>query len=220
VKHLFEFAGIRKSFDQGDHYLKASAYVNAGETLAVTGPSGVGKSTLLKILCRLVAPDQGEMALDGISFRSVASPKWRTQVQYLAQKPALLEGTVESNLRRPFQLKQISSVMSFDLHRAEQLMEELGLSREMMQQPAFTLSGGEGARVALIRAMLLNPRVLLLDEPTASLDELSRHMVLSVLARWVQEEERALILVSHNQQDRCEISGSRQLPLQINKGGA
>ncbi|MEA1961881.1 MAG: ATP-binding cassette domain-containing protein [Bacillota bacterium] len=215
MSHLFSFCDIVMKFDIGKQPLMVSGFVNAGDVLVVTGPSGAGKSTLLRILCRLIAPAEGTMYLQGIEARQIMPQEWRRRVHYVPQKPALFEGTVEENLHRPFALSAVSKEIVFDRNAAVQYLKAMDLSPQIMEQRAFTLSGGEAARVALLRTLLLQPQILLLDEPTAALDDETRRSVMSIVSRWVEEtNDRAIIMVSHNRDDLSELPGVRKIMIQ------
>ncbi len=166
------------------------------------------------MLARLLAPDSGRMQYLGKDYESISPLEWRRKIQYLSQKPVIFSGSVESNLRLPFSLGIIARELSFDLLQADEYMQALGLSSDMLSQEAATLSGGEAARVALIRAMLINPEIMLLDEPTAYLDETSRKRLMAVVQDWIQAQpSRAIIIVSHQQEDIAELPGVSLLDL-------
>ena len=219
MSRVLEFQDIRKSFDQGAHYLSASGYVDQGEVLLIRGPSGAGKSTLLKILARLIRPDQGMIYWEGQPYRAVDPALWRRKIHYVPQKAVMFEGTVLSNLQTPFRLSSMSDELRFDQEAALKYMELLGLHPDMLEQQAGTLSGGESARVALIRALLIQPQVLLLDEPNYSLDDERRYILLQVLVQWLKEDDkRAILMVSHNAEDIKSLPFYRVLEVSMHKG--
>jgi len=182
----------------GQRKISVSSAVQAGEILVVQGPSGAGKSTLLRVLAKLQPCQSGQVLLSNRSWGEIPANQWRSQVHYLAQKPALFEGTVLDNLTKPFELRMLRNRLPFNLELARQLMQDLLLSPDLLDQDARTLSGGEGARVAFVRSVLTEPTVLLLDEPTAALDAESRHAFNRTLSQWLLGAGRAAILVSHN----------------------
>ena len=170
----------------------------SGGVLVVRGPSGAGKSTLLRVLARLRACSGGEVSLSGIGWSEFPPVLWRRLVHYLAQKPTVFDGTVLDNLKKPFELAAVKKDLFFDEAAAHDGMERLLLPAKLLRQDARTLSGGEAARVALLRALLLKPAVLLLDEPTSALDEQARSAVLGVVGGWLAAEpNRGVVLVSH-----------------------
>lgn len=175
-----------------------SGSVDDGEVLVVRGPSGAGKSTLLRILARLQPCLKGEAFLHEESWSQFPGTAWRARVHYLSQRPVLFDGTVRQNLAKPFETDWMKKHKTFDLNLAKQLHRELRLSPDLWEQDARTLSGGEAARLAFIRALLVDPVVLLLDEPTAALDEKAGEAFYGVLDQWLSAGGRAAVLISHN----------------------
>ena len=132
--------------------ITVSGSLNEGEVLVVRGPSGAGKSTLLRILARLQPCLNGEVFLKGESWLKIPGTVWRSAVHYLAQKPALFDGTVAGNLAKPFEIR-LHSKKKFEPEKARALMAQLLLAPALWEQDARTLSGGEAARLALVRAL-------------------------------------------------------------------
>ncbi|MEZ4247918.1 MAG: ATP-binding cassette domain-containing protein [Polyangiales bacterium] len=166
----------------------------AGESLTLRGRSGLGKSTLLRLLAGLHADPGDAVSFEGRSARATGFPTWRRRVTYLAQTPTMLEGSVRENLARPF--AYASAVGSFDAARAEAWLTRLDLPG-VLDQEAKALSGGEKQRVHLVRALLGAPKVLLADEPTASLDPETRATLLAFLDERVAEG-LAVLFVRHD----------------------
>lgn len=194
----FEFRNIRYTLGSGPtRQISVSGSLPEGDVLVARGPSGAGKSTLLRVLARLQPCDGGDVLLQGESWQNIPATLWRAHVHYLAQKPALFDGTVADNLAKPFETR-LGSKNKFDPGRAKTLMQELLLPAHLWEQDSRTLSGGEAARAAFIRALLIQPKVLLLDEPTAALDDQARAAFYGALSRWLSQPGRAALLVSHN----------------------
>jgi len=191
---LFGFTDIIPPLGQAP--FEVSAALNEGDVLVVRGPSGAGKTTLLRILARLTSAGSGEVFLQGKNWRDIPATGWRSAVHYMSQRPALFDGTAAANLSKPFELRALSS-KKFDSDRAKALLEELLLGPNIWNNDARTLSGGEAARLAFVRALLLEPKVLLLDEPTAALDGKARDAFYRVLGRWLEAGGRTAVLVSH-----------------------
>ena len=166
-----EAAGIgRRDRKSGGWLIRdVSVSVDFGDRLGVLGPSGAGKTVLLRAMALLDPLDEGSIRWHGRAVRGEAVPGYRKQVIYLHQRPALLDGTVEDNLRHPFTLGAHRD-RAFDAGRAEDLLARLGRERGFLAKSSRDLSGGEAQLVGLVRALQLDPAVLLLDEPTASLD--------------------------------------------------
>ena len=164
------------------------------DKIAVVGPSGQGKSTLLRILSLLELYDSGEIYLEGRLSTDWQPKEWRQKVCYVAQQPFMLEGSVEDNLRVVSKLNR----SDYDRQMAEELLSKLGLTRLDRSTSAASLSGGEKQRISLIRALLLHPEILLLDEITASLDNHHKQAVEQVLKVWQAEEKKACIWITHD----------------------
>jgi putative ABC transport system ATP-binding protein len=187
-----------------------SVAIGFGERLGVLGPSGAGKTVLLRALALLDPLDEGDVRWEGRVVRGDAVPGYRKRVVYFHQRPALLEGTVEDNLRVPFGLREHRG-RSFDPARAGELLHRLGRPDDFLAKEARDLSGGESQIVGLVRGLLIDPSVLLLDEPTASLDPATARAVEELLADWLAADPgaRALVWVSHDADQARRMTGHR-----------
>lgn len=178
--------------------VSVSFCLEEGTILVIKGPSGSGKTTLLRILARLREWDNGRVTFLGQNWLSFSPQLWRSKINYFAQKPAVFNGTVLDNIKKPYELKIKKG--AFNLRKAQDGLKELLLNENLMQQDAGTLSGGETARMALLRSVLFKPNILLLDEPFASLDENSARAVMGFLKKWVgQETGRGIIMANHTE---------------------
>lgn len=171
--------------------------LNSGELAGITGPSGCGKTTLLRTISGLITPPAGNILLDGKPVWSHGWTNFRRLVTYLNQTPVLLNNTVEFNLSQPFRYS-ISKSTYFDKQKAEELMLKVGLESEVLTQQTSTLSVGQKQRVCLVRALLVQPRVLLLDEPTSSLDEAATAAVEDLLIRLAKDRGTSAVVVCHD----------------------
>jgi putative ABC transport system ATP-binding protein len=167
-----------------------SAAIPEGAT-AIVGPSGAGKSTLLRLLNRLADPDRGEISFRGRPLAGYEPLALRREVSLVPQLPALLEGTVESNLRYAAEL----AGEALDI---EETLARAGLDPSFAGRDVAKLSVGEQQRAMLARALAQRPAVLLLDEPTSALDHAARDAVEATLARLRRESDISLVLVSHD----------------------
>lgn len=215
---LLSFNRLTRRINSHGRQIDVSGQVEAGGVLSVQGASGAGKSTLLRVLARLMAAHGGEVFLQGRSWQEIPPQEWRTRVQYVAQKPVLFEGTGEENLRVPFLLRAVQQKKSYSPVMARDYLRQLHIHESILSQPARSLSGGEAARLSLVRALLLDPEVLLLDEPTASLDADNRERLMGVLSRWVGQQQRAIVMVSHSESDLLAFSRYGTLHLESLRG--
>ena len=176
--------GLGKSFDKllfNDFNLE----LNSGEIVALTGPSGCGKTTLLRCICGLEDLDEGQIVLDGRDITNTLAEE--RSIGLIFQRPVLYPHLdVKGNLKLGAQDCDVAATL-----------EEVDLSG-FENRRVETLSGGEGQRIALARALLANPSVLLLDEPFSSLDEELSDKLLSDVRGLLKARDCPAILVTHN----------------------
>ena len=168
-----------------------------GEITAVIGPSGGGKSTLIRLLNRLAEPSAGTVYLDETDISRLDPLQLRRRVALVPQKPFMFEGSVLDNLQRPFVYRQepLPEADGGEVRRALSLAR---LDPEMVGREARSLSGGEQQRVSLARAMITRPQVLLLDEPTSALDRRTSDELAATLHDICRGEGLTIILVTHD----------------------
>jgi putative ABC transport system ATP-binding protein len=187
---LFELSEV--SLTRGERRVldSVSASIPAGST-AIVGPSGAGKSTLLRLLNRLADPDAGTIAFRDRPLAEYDPLALRRQVSLVPQLPALLDGTVESNLAYAAQLagKELD---------AERCLRLAGLDPDFAARDVAKLSVGEQQRAMLARALAQEPAVLLLDEPTSALDQVARDAIEATLAELRRALDISIVLVSHD----------------------
>jgi putative ABC transport system ATP-binding protein len=171
----------------------ATFEVRRGEMLAIAGPSGSGKSSLLRLLNRLDEPTGGTVYLDGTDYREIAPRDLRRRVGMVTQRAFLFPGTVAENLQ--FGPRQRGE--SLPESRVEELLVGVGLAGYATRDVA-NLSGGEAQRVSFARTLANSPEVLLLDEPTSALDDDSKHEVETIILQIGGQQGIAGVLVTHD----------------------
>lgn len=188
----------------------AELTIDRGDRIGLVGPSGSGKSSLLRAIAMLDRCDAGSLRFRDEKVSHDAVPAYRRQVIYLPQRPALLAGTVRENLQLPFQLQ--TSHQSYDESLVLELLRKLEKPAEFLDQSVDSISGGEQQIAALIRAMILHPTVLLLDEPTASLDPASARRLEEVILSWQAAPDdavdggKAFVWTSHNAEQIARVT--------------
>jgi len=172
-----------------------SLQIDACKVSAIVGPSGGGKTTLLRILNRMTTPDSGRVFFFGESVEQMDPVQLRRRVVMLTQMPVIFAGTVRENLLIGSRLAE-KEEPSPDAVQA--IMIRVGLDKELSADAA-RLSGGEKQRMALARVMLMDPEVMLLDEPSASLDEETEVLIFDLVTEFCRERCKTLIMVTHSE---------------------
>jgi putative ABC transport system ATP-binding protein len=171
--------------------------VNEGEFLSIMGPSGSGKSTLLKIISSIISKTSGDILYKNKPIEEYDPSDYRKEVSYCFQSPVLFGKTVEDNLTFPYAIRN----EKFDNVKAIKFLEEVGLTEEYLSKPINTLSGGEKQRVAIIRNVLYQPKMLLLDEITSALDQANREIIWNWLKSLKKKSIMTVLMVSHNEEE-------------------
>jgi tungstate transport system ATP-binding protein len=177
--------------------------IRRGEILTVVGPNGAGKSTLLLALARLVKLSQGEIIYAGKSLKQWDELAYRRKISFVFQSPLLMDMTVEQNVT--LGLKFRGTPKEETRARAEKWMKQLGVEA-LSKRRAGQLSGGEAQRVSLARAFVLEPELLLLDEPFSALDPPTRAKLLDDLSMLLKEDGRTAVFVTHNLKEAAMMS--------------
>lgn len=193
---VLELKNIHLVADDKEILKDVSFDVQEGERVTIVGPSGSGKSSVLKLLSGLISVTDGQILYDGASLDTLNMATYRQSVSYCFQQPVLFGKTVKDNFALPFKIRNVA----FDEQRVLSAIESVGLSPEFLMKPVISLSGGEKQRVALMRNLLFMPRVLLLDEVTAGLDAMTKEVVNRVITEYHQSGH-TIIEVTHDQSE-------------------
>jgi tungstate transport system ATP-binding protein len=193
---LLRVEDVAKRFGERDILDRIDFELEAGVSYVLTGPNGSGKSTLLRILGGLLPPDRGRLVFEGRSVPLVPYPDWlRREIVYVHQHPYLFRSSVIHNLEYGLELRGIPQERRHQI--ADEAIRWAGLDDVRGVRPD-RLSGGEKQRVSLVRARLLAPRVLLLDEPTANLDREAKVRTLDLIQR-LTHEALTVVVACHDE---------------------
>lgn len=192
---LFHLRQVRKQYGGTLAVDVEDLNVQPGETLCLLGPTGAGKSTLLRLLAAVERATTGEVRFRGEPWYVETLPlATRRRITLVFQRPVLLSGTVRANVEYGLRLR---NGKHFSATKVDFILELLGLAK-LAGQSARTLSGGQMQLVALARALVLEPDVLLLDEPTANLDPAHVALVERVIQEDFQQRRTSIVWATHN----------------------
>ena len=195
--YLIEAVDLSLVYDGREVLKHVNLGIDRSEVFALIGPTGAGKTSLMRILDLLEAPSSGKILIDGVS---VSSPKFerlqiRRKMSYVQQRPLLFTMSVYDNISRGLRWRHLKS--SVVKRKADEALELVGMT-DYKDRNAKTLSGGEMQRVAIARALVTEPEVLFLDEPTANMDPVSMAKIEEVLARIINGRKTTIIMSTHN----------------------
>ncbi|MFD1988601.1 ATP-binding cassette domain-containing protein [Paenibacillus nicotianae] len=205
---VYQLQHVSVRYQEHDALQDINCTIEAGKWISVIGQTGAGKSTLMQVLKGLIPVIQGEYQIDHqpVSKDAKGRLQVRPEIGYVFQYPEhqLFETTVARELAfAPKQQRWSSSQIQ---QKIAEILPQVGLSEDVLELAPFQLSGGQKRRVALASILMMNPQVLIVDEPTAGLDPVGRATLLQYLQKWQQQDNRTLILVSHHLDDVAQYS--------------
>jgi tungstate transport system ATP-binding protein len=179
-----------------------SLEVRKREVLALVGPNGAGKSTLMLVIARLIKPATGKILFNGLPTSEWNILDYRRRISFVFQAPLLLDMTVAENIAIGLKFRGVHKDKIRE--RVEYWLEQLGIEA-LSSRRAGELSGGEAQRVSLARAFVLDPELILLDEPFSALDPPARARLLEDLTALLKADHRTAIIVTHNLKDAAKL---------------
>lgn len=168
--------------------------INDGEITCVLGESGSGKTTFLKLFNKIVSCDSGDIFYNEENIKKINSVKLRREVVMLSQTPVIFHGNIKENLLKGLMFSEKSNVSDEELIR---ILKYVNLNKDLYDETA-SLSGGEKQRLALGRVILMDPKVLLLDEPSSALDEGNESLIMERLVEYTKENNKTMLIVTHS----------------------
>lgn len=203
---MIEIRNLKKSFEGKLIFEEISLEIPEGQFIGIYGPSGIGKSTLAKVLCGVLTPDEGTVHFDG---ELLTSPKTKYNrqkglgIQMVYQQPY---SSLDGSQRILAGFRELIRYHKFAKTRAEadvlidSLMAEVGLQREILNHLPHQISGGEAQRIAIARCLLFKPKLLILDEATSMLDVSTQANVLGLVKRVMAKHNGSVLLISHDRE--------------------
>ena len=201
---LLELSNISYAVKDKTIIRDVSLAVNEGDYLTIVGPSGSGKSTLLKLCSDLISPTFGSITYNGRNLTAIDPESYRKEVGYCFQRPYLFAKTVRRNILFPYDIRG----MKPDMERINLLFDLLHMPMEYFERHNDELSGGEMQRICLIRSLIFEPKVLLLDEVTSALDSFNTAIVEQVIDE-LYKNGITIVSITHNEEQSLRAANRR-----------
>ena len=201
---LLELSNIYYAVKDKTIIRNVSLAVNEGDYLTIVGPSGSGKSTLLKLCSDLISPTLGSITYNGRNLTAIEPESYRKEVGYCFQRPYLFAKTVRRNILFPYDIRG----MKPDMERIKLLFDLLHMPMEYFERHNDELSGGEMQRICLIRSLIFEPKVLLLDEVTSALDSVNAAIVEQVIDE-LYKNGITIVSITHNEEQSLRSANRR-----------
>ncbi len=176
--------------------------ISSGKITSIVGESGSGKTTLIKLLNKMNSPTEGRILYKGKDLREISSVSLRREVLMLAQSPVAYDGNIRDNLMVGLKFSGKPPVSDNIL---KEFIKRSGLIKNL-DDPIENLSGGELQRISLIRILVMNPEVFLLDEPSSALDDETEKLIINMVVSYVKENNKTMVMVTHSRNMAEEVS--------------
>lgn len=201
---LLELSNISYVANDKSIIRDVSLSVNQGDYITIVGPSGSGKSTLLKLCSDLISPTSGTITYNGRFLMAIDPESYRKEVGYCFQRPYLFAKTVRRNILFPYDIRG----MKPDMERIKYLFGLLHMPMEYLERRNDELSGGEMQRICLIRSLIFEPKVLLLDEVTSALDSVNTSIVEQVIDE-LHNKGMTIVSITHSEEQSLRKANRR-----------
>jgi putative ABC transport system ATP-binding protein len=202
---MISVSNLKFDYPAGGFHLEVEdLQIQSGESVAVIGASGTGKTTLLNLISGVMVPTLGKISTNGVAISALDDSKRRNfrikNIGLIFQEFELLDYlSVVDNILLPYRISPVLQLDDDVRARANRLVEQVGMS-DKLKRPIRRLSQGERQRVAICRALLTEPPLLLADEPTGNLDPENTTLVLDMLFDWVKQSGTTLVSVTHERE--------------------
>lgn len=202
---MITFNDITKSFQEKEALSGVNLEIQSGELFVLVGPSGSGKSTTLKMLNRLIEPTSGDILIDNLNIKDIPLLELRRHMGYVLQNIALFPHmTVEENVALLLELSKWPKEKRSK--RAYELLENVGMDpKEYAKRYPHELSGGEQQRVGILRALAINPNIVLMDEPFSALDPITKKQLQDLVLELHKKWGQTIVFVTHDMQEAVRL---------------
>lgn len=202
---MITFNDITKSFQEKEALSGVNLEIQSGELFVLVGPSGSGKSTTLKMLNRLIEPTRGDILIDNLNIKDIPLLELRRHMGYVLQNIALFPHmTVEENVALLLELSKWPKEKRSK--RAYELLENVGMDpKEYAKRYPHELSGGEQQRVGILRALAINPNIVLMDEPFSALDPITKRQLQDLVLELHKKWGQTIVFVTHDMQEAVRL---------------
>lgn len=190
---ILKLENISYSADKEEILKNLNLTIKRGDCISILGPSGSGKSILLKLCSDLISPTKGEIVYNNKKYDDYNPVELRKKISYCIQIPYLFGSTVYDNLEYPFKLRE----KNIDKDRVVKFLNDLNLNKDYLNKNIDSLSGGEKQRIALIRNLIFKPEILLLDEVTSGLDDENSEVV-ETLIKQLNKDGVTVLWITHD----------------------
>ncbi|WP_042356783.1 phosphate ABC transporter ATP-binding protein [Bacillus rubiinfantis] len=201
MKAAIQFKQVNYTIDHKEILKQISGSFYDGEITTLVGPSGAGKTTLLKLCNGLLSPQSGEMYLYERRIEEYDPVELRRKVGMALQSAPMIDGNVYKNLSLPLELQG----QQLPKDRAKALLEDVGLTEDLLQQDIRDLSGGQRQKVSIARTLVNRPQILLLDEITSSLDFVSQKEIEELIVSINRKYHVTIVWITHNLQQALTV---------------
>lgn len=201
---MLRIDGVSKQFQNVRAVQNVSFEVRSGERIGIVGESGCGKSTLARLMTGLIQPDGGTICYENCDLRRMSGSRkreFRRAVQIIFQNPQLAYNPkmrLEQVIREPIQIYRLADSRQEERRLIDGALESAGLTQDILKRYPHEISGGQAQRLALVRILLLKPRLIVADEPTSMLDVSVQAQLLELLDEIARKNRIALALISHD----------------------
>ena len=203
---MIEYRNVKKYYGDKEIIRDVSFTVSKGEFVVIIGPSGCGKTTTVKMLNRLIDASEGEILIDGVNNKDIDLIKLRTSIGYVIQQIGLFPNmTVEENI------SVVPKIMKWDkektLNRVKELLDMVNMPyNEYGKKYPKQLSGGQQQRIGVLRALAVNPPIIIMDEPFGALDPITREILQSEVKKIQKELNITVLFITHDMHEAMKLA--------------